>query len=122
MTALGEAAEAAIKGSGEVTVQDGSGRRATLHVRDADRLAVELEGIDVHAPADLGDRAGHLARELRPGGERLQAFEIDPRRREGLLKGLDEVALTLQRDSEIHAFQASDRTARPWIHSTRISA
>lgn len=79
MTALGEAAEAAIKGAGEVTVQDGSGRRATLHVRDADRLAVELEGIDVHAPADLGDRAGHLARELRPGGERLRAFEIDPR-------------------------------------------
>jgi hypothetical protein len=79
VTALGEAAEAAIQGAGEVTVEDESGRRATLRVRDADRLAVELEGIEVHAPADLGDRAGHLARELRPGGERLRAFEVDPR-------------------------------------------
>ena len=42
-------------------------------------------------------------------------FEIDPRRRDGLLKGLDEVALTLQRDDEIRAFQAADRNQRPWI-------
>jgi 3-isopropylmalate/(R)-2-methylmalate dehydratase small subunit len=43
-------------------------------------------------------------------------FEIDPRRRAGLLEGLDEVALTLQRDGEIRAFQAADRHQRPWIH------
>src|SRR5450432_3565016 len=43
-------------------------------------------------------------------------FEIDPRRRAGLLEGLDEVALTLQRDDEIKAFQVADRTTRPWIH------
>ena len=49
-------------------------------------------------------------------------FEIDPRRREGLLQGLDEVALTLQRDDEILAFQAADRTARPWIHFAGKSA
>ena len=29
---------------------------------------------------------------------------------------LDEVALTLQRDDEIRAFQAADRNQRPWIH------
>ena len=34
-------------------------------------------------------------------------------------KGLDEVALTLQRDDEIRAFQAADRAARPWIHFAR---
>jgi len=49
-------------------------------------------------------------------------FEIDPRRREGLLQGLDEVALTLQRDDEILAFQAADRSARPWIHFAGKSA
>ena len=43
-------------------------------------------------------------------------FEIDPRHRAGLLRGLDEVALTLQRDDEIRAFQAADRDQRPWIH------
>jgi 3-isopropylmalate/(R)-2-methylmalate dehydratase small subunit len=46
-------------------------------------------------------------------------FEIDPRRREGLLKGLDEVSLTLQRDDEIKAFQAADRTARSWVYFAR---
>ena len=37
-------------------------------------------------------------------------------------EGLDEVALTLQRDDEIRAFQAADRAARPWIHFARKSA
>jgi 3-isopropylmalate/(R)-2-methylmalate dehydratase small subunit len=50
-----------------------------------------------------------------PSGKRHH-FEIDPRRRAGLLGGLDEIALTLQRDHEIRAFQAADRAERPWIH------
>jgi 3-isopropylmalate/(R)-2-methylmalate dehydratase small subunit len=53
-----------------------------------------------------------------PSG-RQHDFKIDPRRREGLLRGLDEVSLTLQRDGEIKAFQAADRAARPWIYSAR---
>src|ERR1700694_2402511 len=56
-----------------------------------------------------------------PSGKR-HSFEIDPRRRLGLLEGLDEVALTLQRDDEIRAFQVSDRTGRPWIHLARKAA
>ena len=56
-----------------------------------------------------------------PSGQR-HSFEIDPRRRAGLLKGLDEVALTLQRDAEIRAFQAADRMERPWIHFAGTSA
>ena len=56
-----------------------------------------------------------------PSGKQHQ-FEIDPRRRAGLLRGLDEVALTLQRDNEIRAFQAADRNERPWIHFARNHA
>jgi 3-isopropylmalate/(R)-2-methylmalate dehydratase small subunit len=56
-----------------------------------------------------------------PSGKR-HSFEIDPRRRAGLLQGLDEVSLTLQRDDEIRAFQVSDRAERPWIHFARKSA
>jgi 3-isopropylmalate/(R)-2-methylmalate dehydratase small subunit len=44
------------------------------------------------------------------------AFTIDPRRKAGLLAGLDEIMLTLQRDDEIRAFQAADRKRRPWIY------
>ena len=56
-----------------------------------------------------------------PSGKQ-HTFEIDPRRREGLLQGLDEVAFTLLRDDEIRAFQAADRAARPWIYFARESA
>ena len=86
--------------------------------RIVDALAADIEatqgagrvGIDLEAQTIVS-----------PSGQQL-AFEIDPRRREGLLLGLDEVALTLQRDNEIRAFQSNDRAARPWIHSTQRPA
>jgi 3-isopropylmalate/(R)-2-methylmalate dehydratase small subunit len=83
-----------------------------------DGLAAEIE---------LTQGAGRVGIDLEeqtiisPTGKQLR-FEIDPRRREGLLQGLDEVALTLRRDDEIRAFQASDRAARPWIHFARKTA
>jgi 3-isopropylmalate/(R)-2-methylmalate dehydratase small subunit len=83
-----------------------------------DSLAAEIE---------LTQGAGRVGIDLEqqtiltPTGKQIR-FEIDPRRRDGLLKGLDEVALTLQRDDEIRAFQASDRAARPWIHFAGKSA
>jgi 3-isopropylmalate/(R)-2-methylmalate dehydratase small subunit len=71
----------------------------------AGRVAIDLEAQTIVSPTGKTHR-----------------FEIDPRRREGLLQGLDEVMLTLQRDDDIRAFQAADRAARPWIHLTRKSA
>ena len=49
-----------------------------------------------------------------PNGEPVP-FEIDGLRREGLLKGLDDLGLTAERLPEIAAFQDRDRAARPWI-------
>jgi len=69
------------------------------HSQGAGRIDVDLEEQTITSPSGKSHR-----------------FEIDPRRRAGLLKGLDEIALTLQRDAEIRAFQAADRTERPWIH------
>ncbi len=42
-------------------------------------------------------------------------FEIDGLRRQGLLKGLDDLGLTAERLPDIAQFQAQDRTARPWV-------
>ena len=78
------------------------GGRAT---QGAGRISVDLEAQTITSPS----------------GKQIR-FEIDPRRRAGLLGGLDEVALTLQRDDEIRAFQAADRTERPWIHFAGKSA
>jgi 3-isopropylmalate/(R)-2-methylmalate dehydratase small subunit len=71
------------------------------HSQGAGRVGVDLEEQIIIAPSG-----------------RRHRFEIDPRRRTGLLEGLDEIALTLQRDGDIRSFQAADRIERPWIHVT----
>jgi 3-isopropylmalate/(R)-2-methylmalate dehydratase small subunit len=84
-----------------------------------------VDGLAAEIEATQG--AGRIAVDLleqtitSPSGKQHR-FEIDPRRREGLLEGLDEVASTLRRDGEIRAFQAADRIERPWIHFARKSA
>jgi len=75
------------------------------HSQGAGRVAIDLEEQTITSP-----------------GGKVHRFEIDPRRREGLLQGLDEIALTLQRDAQIRAFQAADKSERPWIHFARDHA
>ena len=43
------------------------------------------------------------------------AFEIDPFRKSCLLEGLDEVGLTLARDSAISTYEARQAQAMPWL-------
>jgi 3-isopropylmalate/(R)-2-methylmalate dehydratase small subunit len=83
-----------------------------------DSLAAEIEATQGAGRVSIDLEAQTI---IAPSGKKV-AFEIDPRRRDGLLQGLDEVALTLNRDNEIKAFQAADRTARPWIHFARKPA
>jgi 3-isopropylmalate/(R)-2-methylmalate dehydratase small subunit len=91
-------------------------------------IVVDKEIVDeLAAGIEATQGAGRVSIDLEaqtivsPSGRRV-AFQVDPRRREGLLHGLDEVALTLQRDQEICAFQAADRGERPWIHFAGTSA
>ena len=84
----------------------------------AENLAAEIEATQGAGKVSIDLEAQTITT---PEGKTLR-FEIDPRRREGLLQGLDEVMLTLQRDHEIRSFQEADRAARPWIHFARKSA
>jgi len=43
-------------------------------------------------------------------------FEVEPRRRDALLAGLDEIGATLEHEPAIAAFQTADRQRRPWIY------
>ena len=52
-----------------------------------------------------------------PSGRKV-AFQVDGLRREALLNGLDEVALTLTREAEIAAHQAKARQHTPWLYPT----
>ena len=43
------------------------------------------------------------------------SFEIDPFRKTCLLGGLDEIGITMARESAISAFEARDAAMRPWL-------
>jgi 3-isopropylmalate/(R)-2-methylmalate dehydratase small subunit len=49
-----------------------------------------------------------------PDGTRHR-FEIDPSRKEQLLRGLDDIGLTLQRSVEIEAFESAYYRRVPWL-------
>jgi 3-isopropylmalate/(R)-2-methylmalate dehydratase small subunit len=87
-------------------------------------LPIVLDAVIVQSLADeieMSQGAGRVTVDLAecalvsPAGVR-HSFAIDPRRRTALLEGLDDIGLTLRRESEIAAFQARDRERRPWIH------
>jgi len=50
----------------------------------------------------------------RPDGEVVH-FDIDPFRKHCLLNGLDDVGLTLQRETAIDSFEAKRKAATPWL-------
>ena len=50
---------------------------------------------------------------VRPDGEVID-FDIDPFKKHCLLNGLDDIALTLQKDDRIGAFEDARKTAQPW--------
>lgn len=77
-----------------------------------DSLAADIEATQGAGRVSIDLKAQTI---VSPSGKQ-HTFEIDPRRREGLLQGLDEIELTLRRDYEIRAFQGADRGARPWIY------
>jgi 3-isopropylmalate/(R)-2-methylmalate dehydratase small subunit len=72
-------------------------------------LVRESEASDAPFTIDLEARAI-----VSPSGTTVP-FTIDALRRQGLLSGLDEIGQTLQQDADIAAWQAHDRTERPWI-------
>ena len=54
--------------------------------------------------------------EIRTAWGETIPFTVETLRRQMLLEGADEIALTLARESAISAFQARDREQRPWIY------
>ncbi|MDQ6685321.1 MAG: 3-isopropylmalate dehydratase small subunit [Pseudomonadota bacterium] len=57
-------------------------------------------------------------RVIKPDGSEL-GFEVEPFRKQCLLGGLDEIALTLQHATEIRAFEAQRLLRYPWLATTR---
>ena len=76
-------------------------------------LPVELPAEDVRAIADAGEAQVDLAnQEVRwPGG--TASFDIDPEIKHRLLNGLDDIALTLQQDDAIAAYERDRERSGP---------
>jgi 3-isopropylmalate/(R)-2-methylmalate dehydratase small subunit len=86
-------------------------------------LAIRLPAATVERLAAQVLRGGNdatltvdLERQEIRGTDEAIGFDVDPLARQALLQGLDPVAVTLQREPEIAAFQQRDRQERPWIH------
>ncbi len=75
----------------------------------ADLMADASQGANASFVVDLESQ-----RISRPNGETV-AFEIDPFRKHCLLEGVDDVALTLQKEPAIAAFEDRQRAAQPWL-------
>lgn len=69
-----------------------------LEVAESDEISIDLDTQTVTTP--FQDRF---------------SFEIDPFRKHCLAEGLDEIGLTLARDSAIAAYEQSRAQAMPWI-------
>jgi 3-isopropylmalate/(R)-2-methylmalate dehydratase small subunit len=85
-------------------------------------LPIALSHADWEALADVLQRAAYptltvdLVRRVVQGPDgQAMPFEIPAERREALLNGLDEISFILTMQSDIDAYQARERSARPWV-------
>ena len=80
-------------------------RIATVVACDQPDKAPKLLRIDLKAQTVTG-----------PDGT-VDRFAIPALRRQALLEGLDDIALSLSRRREIDQFRTADEAARPWVHA-----
>ena len=85
-------------------------------------LPVRLPQSDVDKLMDDASRGANATltidlekQEIRGPDGGMISFEIDPFRKHCLLKGLDNIGLTLEKDKSIAAFEAKEKTERPWL-------
>jgi 3-isopropylmalate/(R)-2-methylmalate dehydratase small subunit len=53
-----------------------------------------------------------------PGGKVFH-FQLDPFRRDALLKGLDNIGWTLQFDDQIKSYETQRQTEQPWLYAAK---
>jgi 3-isopropylmalate/(R)-2-methylmalate dehydratase small subunit len=81
-----------------------AGLRAQLHASPGAGVTVDLESQTVTAPDGTTHR-----------------FDVDPFRKQALLSGQDEIALTLGHEKDIAAFEARQAREMPWLDVTPTS-
>ena len=84
-------------------------------------LAIKLPQEQVDKLMDDANRGANAtlsidleAQEIRGPDGGVIPFDIDPFRKHCLLNGLDNIGLTLEKETAISAFESRDAVARPW--------
>jgi len=81
-----------------------------LPKEDVDKLMEDArKGANARLTVDLEKQEIH-----RPDGEVIK-FDVDPFRKHCLLEGLDDIGLTMKRETSIGEFEARERAQRPWL-------
>ncbi|MCW5747990.1 MAG: 3-isopropylmalate dehydratase small subunit [Alphaproteobacteria bacterium] len=82
-----------------------------LPLAEIERLAEETRAAPGNARVTID-----LERQVvvSPRGREVR-FEIEPKRRHAMLNGLDDIGVTLTHRERIAAWQAKDKTERPWV-------
>lgn len=71
---------------------------AEVRAQEGYRLVIDLEACEL----------------ILPNGD-MWSFEVDPFRRDCLLKGLDDIGITLERTDAIRAFETGHKERFPWL-------
>ena len=71
------------------------------------RFLLELPGAEITVDLPAQTVAG-------PDGK-VDTFDIDPFRKHCLVNGLDDIGLTLQKETAINAYEGKVASARPWV-------
>ncbi|MET0156561.1 MAG: hypothetical protein ABW197_01145, partial [Methyloceanibacter sp.] len=50
-------------------------------------------------------------------GNSVFEFEIDPFRKHCLMNGLDDIGLTMEKESFISSYETKNKTEKPWLWS-----
>ena len=79
------------------------------HAEVDELFAQATQSQPIELSVDLGEQA------VTGGGHLDYRFEIDPVRKNRMLKGLDEIGLTLEHADDIKAFEIRHREMNPWL-------
>ena len=80
-----------------------------LKAEEVDALFREAQSEGYRLTIDLPEQTVRT-----PGGQSFR-FDIDPFRKDCLVRGLDEIGLTLQQSDAIRAYEARRRQEAPWL-------
>ena len=88
-------------------------KNGILPIKLTNKLVNEL--LDLAKDSDNNFAIDLLKQEIR-AGNKIYRFDLDSFRKECLINGLDDIGLTLKKESKINLFELKNKKELPWLH------